>query len=66
MQGVKPIKDEVEETPVKETVEKTTEKLVERNMLGRLAKQLNLTKKVNRKCLTTSRKGNLINDTRPT
>jgi hypothetical protein len=38
--GVKPLKDEVE--PVKESVEKSIEKLTEKNMLGRLAKQLQL------------------------
>ena len=32
----------MEEVEVQESVEKTTEKLVERNMLGRLAKQLQL------------------------
>ena len=39
--GVKPLKDEVE-IQSEESIEKTTEKLVERNMLGRLAKQLRL------------------------
>lgn len=38
--GIKPLKDEVE--PVKESVEKSIEKLTEKNMLGRLAKQLQL------------------------
>ena len=37
--GVKPLKDEVE---VKESIEKSIEKLTEKNMLGRLAKQLQL------------------------
>ena len=40
--GVKPIKDEVEVKEEKLSVEKTVEKLVERNMLGRLAKSLRL------------------------
>lgn len=37
--GVKPLKNEVE---VKESIEKSIEKLTEKNMLGRLAKQLQL------------------------
>jgi len=40
--GVKPLKDEVEVKEEKLSVEKTVEKLVERNMLGRLAKSLRL------------------------
>ena len=42
-QGVKPLPEETE------TPEKTIEKLTERNMLGRLAKQLHLTKEGKRK-----------------
>ena len=34
--------EQVEETPVKESVEKSIQKLTEKNMLGRLAKQLKL------------------------
>lgn len=58
-QGVKPLKDEVEETPVKESVEKTTEKLVERNMLGRLAKQLRLNEEGKQKMFDYFEKGEL-------
>ena len=57
--GVKPLKDEVEETPVKESVEKTTEKLVERNMLGRLAKQLKLNEEGKQKMFDYFEKGEL-------
>ena len=58
-QGIKPLKDEVEETPVKESVEKTTEKLVERNMLGRLAKQLRLNEEGKQKMFDYFEKGEL-------
>ena len=58
-QGIKPIKDEVEETPVRESVEKTTEKLVERNMLGRLAKQLKLNEEGKQKMFDYFEKGEL-------
>jgi hypothetical protein len=58
-QGVKPLKDEVEETPVKESIEKTTEKLVERNMLGRLAKQLRLNEEGKQKMFDYFEKGEL-------
>ena len=58
-QGVKPLKDEVEEIPVKESVEKTTEKLVERNMLGRLAKQLKLNEEGKQKMFAYFEKGEL-------
>jgi len=62
--GVKPLKDEVEvqeETPVKEetTVEKTVEKLTERNMLGRLAKQLKLNEEGKQKMFDYFEKGEL-------
>ena len=58
----------MEEVEVQESVEKTTEKLVERNMLGRLAKQLQLNEEANKKCLTIifEKKENWNNDTRPT
>ena len=58
-QGIKPLKDEVEETSVKESVEKTTEKLVERNMLGRLAKQLRLNEEGKQKMFNYFEKGEL-------
>lgn len=58
-QGIKPLKDEVEETSVKESVEKTTEKLVERNMLGRLAKQLRLNEEGKQKMFDYFEKGEL-------
>ena len=62
--GVKPLKDEVEieETPVVEeevTVEKTVEKLTERNMLGRLAKQLKLNEEGKQKMFAYFEKGEL-------
>ena len=62
--GVKPLKDEVEieETPVVEeevTVEKTVEKLTERNMLGRLAKQLKLNEEGKQKMFDYFEKGEL-------
>jgi len=55
--GVKPLKDEVE--PVKESVEKTTAKLVEKNMLGRLAKSLRLTEEGKQKMFAYFEKGEL-------
>jgi len=58
-QGIKPLKNEVEETPVRESVEKTTEKLVERNMLGRLAKQLKLNEEGKQKMFDYFEKGEL-------
>lgn len=45
--------------PVKETVERTTEKLVERNMLGRLAKQLKLNEEGKQKMFAYFEKGQL-------
>ena len=63
--GVKPLKDEVQveeevnETPVKESVEKTTAKLVEKNMLGRLAKSLRLTEEGKQKMFAYFEKGEL-------
>ena len=63
------LKDEVEieETPVVEeevTVEKTVEKLTERNMLGRLAKQLKLNEEGKQKMFAYFEKGNSNNDKR--
>ena len=62
-QGVKPLKDEVkvEETPVveEEKLEKTVEKLTERNMLGRLAKQLKLNEEGKQKMFDYFEKGEL-------
>ena len=43
----------------KQSVEKTTEKLVERNMLGRLAKQLKLNEEGKQKMFTYFEKGEL-------
>jgi hypothetical protein len=58
--GVKPMPEEtVEETPVQESVERTTEKLVERNMLGRLAKQLKLNEEGKQKMFAYFEKGEL-------
>ena len=59
--GVSPLKDsvEVEEKPVKESVEKSAEKLVEKNMLGRLAKQLHLTTEGKQKMFDYFEKGEL-------
>ena len=53
-QGVKPLPEESEES-----VEKTTEKLVERNMLGRLAKQLKLNEEGKQKMFAYFEKGEL-------
>ena len=49
----------MEETEVQESVEKTTEKLVERNMLGRLAKQLQLNEEGKQKMFDYFEKGEL-------
>jgi hypothetical protein len=59
--GVSPLKDsvEVEEKPVKESVEKSAEKLTERNMLGRLAKQLKLNEEGKQKMFDYFEKGEL-------
>jgi len=60
--GVSPLKDSVEveeEKPVKESVEKSAEKLVEKNMLGRLAKQLHLTTEGKQKMFDYFEKGEL-------
>ena len=56
--GVKPLKDEVE-IQSEESIEKTTEKLVERNMLGRLAKQLRLNEEGKQKMFAYFEKGEL-------
>lgn len=61
-QGVKPLKDEVqveEETVSEEKLEKTVEKLTERNMLGRLAKQLKLNEEGKQKMFAYFEKGEL-------
>ena len=55
-EGKKDKKEEVEE---KQSVEKTTEKLVERNMLGRLAKQLKLNEEGKQKMFAYFEKGEL-------
>ena len=57
--GELPAMEEVEETPVKESVEKTTEKLVEKNMLGRLAKSLRLNEEGKQKMFNYFEKGEL-------
>ena len=59
--GELPAMEEVEEEVVeeKQSVEKTTEKLVERNMLGRLAKQLKLNEEGKQKMFAYFEKGEL-------
>lgn len=60
--GVKPLKDEVqveEETVSEDKLEKTVEKLTERNMLGRLAKQLKLNEEGKQKMFAYFEKGEL-------
>jgi hypothetical protein len=60
--GIKPLDDEVqvqEEKPVKESVEKTIEKLTEKNMLGRLAKQLQLNEQGKEQLFNYFEKGEL-------
>ena len=56
--GVKPIPEDVV-IESEESVEKTTEKLVERNMLGRLAKQLKLNEEGKQKMFAYFEKGEL-------
>lgn len=56
--GVKPIPEGVE-IQSEESVERTTEKLVERNMLGRLAKQLQLNEEGKQKMFAYFEKGEL-------
>ena len=56
--GELPAMEEVQEE-VKETPEKTIEKLTERNMLGRLAKQLKLNEEGKQKMFTYFEKGEL-------
>ena len=56
--GVKPIPEGVV-VESEESVEKTTEKLVERNMLGRLAKQLQLNEEGKQKMFAYFEKGEL-------
>jgi len=50
---------EVEETPVKESVEKSIQKLTEKNMLGRLAKQLKLNEQGKKQMFAYFEKGEL-------
>ena len=56
--GVKPIPEGVEEQS-EDSVEKTVEKLTERNMLGRLAKQLKLNEEGKQKMFAYFEKGEL-------
>ena len=56
--GVSPLPEGVE-IESEESVEKTTEKLVERNMLGRLAKQLQLNEEGKQKMFAYFEKGEL-------
>ena len=63
-QGIKPLPEETveevrEQAPTIETPEKTTEKLVERNMLGRLAKQLKLSEEGKQKMFEYFENGRL-------
>ena len=61
-QGVKPLPEEEvqkEETVSEDKLEKTVEKLTERNMLGRLAKQLKLNEEGKQKMFTYFEKGEL-------
>lgn len=58
-QGVKPIKDEVEIKEEKLSVEKTIEKLTEKNMLGRLAKSMELNENNKEKLFNYFDKGEL-------
>ena len=57
--GELPAMEEVEVVEEKQSVEKTTEKLVERNMLGRLAKQLQLNEEGKNKMFAYFEKGEL-------
>lgn len=57
--GELPEEVEVEETPVKESVEKSIEKLTEKNMLGRLAKQLKLNEQGKQQMFDYFEKGEL-------
>ena len=57
--GVKPIEDEVEVKEEKLSVEKTIEKLTEKNMLGRLAKSMELNENNKEKLFNYFDKGEL-------
>ena len=57
--GELPEEVEVEETPVKESVEKSIQKLTEKNMLGRLAKQLKLNEQGKQQMFDYFEKGEL-------
>ena len=63
VQALGKLKEEVEEVEEvveeKQTVEKTVEKLTERNMLGRLAKQLQLNEEGKQKMFAYFEKGEL-------
>ena len=53
------VEETVEETPVKESVEKSIQKLTEKNMLGRLAKQLKLNEQGKQQMFAYFEKGEL-------
>lgn len=57
--GELPEEVEVEETPVKESVERSIQKLTEKNMLGRLAKQLKLNEQGKQQMFDYFEKGEL-------
>lgn len=59
MQSVKPLKDEVEVKEENTSLEKTVEKLTEKNMLGRLAKSLRLDEQGKEKMFDYFEKGEL-------
>lgn len=59
MQAVKPLKDEVEVKEENTSLEKTVEKLTEKNMLGRLAKSLRLDEQGKEKMFDYFEKGEL-------
>ena len=61
--GVKPLKDEIDLTKEETlSVEKSVEKLTERNMLGRLAKQLQLNEEGKQKMFDYFENGKISND----
>jgi len=61
--GVKPLKDEIDLTKEEKlSVEKSAEKLTERNMLGRLAKQLQLNEEGKQKMFDYFENGKITND----
>lgn len=59
MQAFKPLKDEVEVKEENTSLEKTVEKLTEKNMLGRLAKSLRLDEQGKEKMFDYFEKGEL-------